>query len=52
MTLITDSLSQYGMAIIYAALTAIAGFLGTQDMKVYEHDNENNTKYRSLTQGD
>jgi hypothetical protein len=46
MTFITDFISQYGMVIIYAVLTAIAGFLGSRFKKIYEKHNEDDTKRR------
>ena len=36
MKLINEFLNNYGMTIIYALLTAIAGFIGTQLKKIYE----------------
>ena len=36
MSFLNEFISQYGMMILYAALTAIAGFLGTQVKKTYE----------------
>ena len=44
MTFITDFISQYGMVIVYAVLTAIAGFLGAQVKKIYEKHTEDDTK--------
>ena len=44
MEFITDFISQYGMVIVYAVLTAIAGFLGAQVKKIYEKHTEDDTK--------
>ncbi len=49
MTYINDFLSQYGMMIIYAALTAIAGFIGAQVKKIFEKNSEDDTK-RKVTE--
>ena len=44
MTFVSDFISQYGMVIVYAVLTAIAGFLGAQVKKIYEKHTEDDTK--------
>ena len=44
MEFITDFISQYGIVIVYAVLTAIAGFLGAQVKKIYEKHTEDDTK--------
>lgn len=44
MEFITDFISQYGMVIVYAVLTAIAGFLSAQVKKIYERNIEDDTK--------
>ena len=44
MTFVTNFISQYGMVIVYAVLTAIAGFLGAQVKKIYERNIEDDTK--------
>ena len=44
MSLINDFLSQYGTMILYAVLTAVAGFLGTQIKKLYERYITDKTK--------
>lgn len=37
MKIIHDFINSYGLAIIYAVLTAIAGFLGAQFKRIYEN---------------
>lgn len=49
MNYINEFLSQYGMMIIYAALTALAGFIGTQVKKIFEKNSEDETK-RKVTE--
>ena len=44
MEFISNFFSQYGMVILYAALTAIASFLGAQVKKIYQRNNEDDTK--------
>ena len=44
MNAVTEFLSQYGYVIVYAALTAVAGFLGTQIKKIYEKCTNDDTK--------
>ena len=49
MTFFTDFISQYGMVIVYAVLTAIAGFLGAQVKKIYEKHTEDDTTGTAVT---
>lgn len=44
MNAVAEFLSQYGYVIVYAALTAVAGFLGTQIKKIYEKCTNDDTK--------
>lgn len=44
MNAVTEFLSQYGYVIVYATLTAVAGFLGTQIKKIYEKCTNDDTK--------
>ena len=44
MNAVAGFLSQYGYVIVYAALTAVAGFLGTQIKKIYEKCANDDTK--------
>ena len=44
MSFLNEFMSQYGTMILYAVLTAIAGFLGTQLKKLYERYITDKTK--------
>ena len=44
MNFLNEFISQYGTMILYAVLTAIAGFLGTQVKKLYERYITDKTK--------
>ena len=44
MNIVSEFLSQYGYMILYAALTAIAGFLGAQVKKLYRKCTDDDTK--------
>ena len=45
-TMIQDFISQYGLTLIYAALTAIAGFIAAQIRKIYQQKVDNLTKQK------
>lgn len=42
--MIQEFISQYGMMLLYAALTAVAGFIGTQIQRIYKKLTEDETK--------
>ncbi len=44
MEFITNFISEYGLMILYALLTALAGFIGTQIKKIYENHVNDETK--------
>ena len=44
MTVINDFLSQYGMIIVYTALTALFGFIGAKLKKIFENREAESTK--------
>ena len=46
MEFITNFISEYGLMILYALLTALAGFIGTQIKKIYENHVNDETKQK------
>ena len=42
--MIHEFISQYGMMLLYAALTAVAGFIGTQIQRIYKKLTEDETR--------
>ena len=44
MDFISNFISEYGLMILYALLTALAGFIGTQLKKIYENHVNDETK--------
>lgn len=46
MEFITNFISEYGLMILYALLTAFAGFIGTQIKKIYENHVNDETKQK------
>ena len=44
MEFITSFISEYGLMILYALLTALAGFIGTQLKRIYENHINDETK--------
>ena len=46
MEFITNFISEYGLMILYALLTALAGFIGTQIKKSYENHVNDETKQK------
>ena len=42
--MIREFINQYGMMLLYAALTAIAGFIGTQIKRLYKKITDDETK--------
>lgn len=45
--MIHEFIAQYGMMLLYAVLTAVAGFIGTQIQRIYKKLTEDETKSRS-----
>lgn len=46
MEFVTNFISEYGLMILYALLTALAGFIGTQIKKIYENHVNDETKQK------
>lgn len=46
MEFITNFISEYGLMILYALLTALAGFIGTQIKRIYENHVNDETKQK------